>query len=231
MQQLRNYIYLDKAGIDSLVSQITAESIEENHLTTTCRKSGGAKGNMTFPNLLKKLFNVDVDLTGEVEIIEVTEKITTQPYETKLQQIIKYVKKSGNIISDSITLPHTFLGDKQNFIYSSIIFDTNCYSQNWPTYFNTIEKFGYIQFFCGGNDEEDTYEYQDSYYKILALNKIKLVMNMNIKKMPSWGGTSSHFATLLQATGGKHIQLGVFGHIFRITESVYQIKPYAVWRV
>lgn len=32
MNQLKNYIYIDKVGLDSLLSQITSELVEENHV-------------------------------------------------------------------------------------------------------------------------------------------------------------------------------------------------------
>jgi hypothetical protein len=55
-------------------------------------------------------------------------------------------------------------------------------------------------------------------------------MNLSIKKMEPLGGFSSHLATLFRVTKGTNIRLGVFGHVYKLTESVYQIKPYAVWR-
>lgn len=64
----------------------------------------------------------------------------------------------------------------------------------------------------------------------MALEKTKLTMNLSIKKMEPLGGFTSHLAVLFRETKGTNIRLGVFGHIYKLTESVYQIKPYAVWR-
>ena len=40
MEQLKNYIYMDMVGIDSLLSQITSELVEKSHVQTTRRKTG-----------------------------------------------------------------------------------------------------------------------------------------------------------------------------------------------
>lgn len=54
MKELRNYIYMDMIGIDSLLSQITSELIETNHIQTTNCKMGTVKGNIGFSELVKK---------------------------------------------------------------------------------------------------------------------------------------------------------------------------------
>lgn len=54
-------------------------------------------------------------------------------------------------------------------------------------------------------------------------------MNMGVSKMERFGGLTSHLAVLLRATKGLDIKLGVFGHIYKLADSIYQIKPYAVW--
>lgn len=54
MEQLKSYSYMDMIGIDSLLSQITSELVEANHIQTTNRKSGTANGNIGFSELVKK---------------------------------------------------------------------------------------------------------------------------------------------------------------------------------
>lgn len=53
MEQLRNYIYMDMTGIDSLLFQITSESVETSSIQTTNRKTGGANGSIGFSELEK----------------------------------------------------------------------------------------------------------------------------------------------------------------------------------
>ena len=48
MEQLKNYIYMDMVGIDSLLSQITSELVEKSHVQTTRRKTGSTNGNIGF---------------------------------------------------------------------------------------------------------------------------------------------------------------------------------------
>lgn len=62
-------------------------------------------------------------------------------------------------------------------------------------------------------------------------DKIKITMNLNVKKMERLGGMTSQLAVLFRTTKGVNIRLGVLGHIYKLAEEVYQIKPYAVWRV
>jgi hypothetical protein len=107
------------------------------------------------------------------------------------------------------------------------------YHNDWFKTVDLANQCGYIPFYKGGdatNKFKDTYQYDDSYYKTMALKKIKLTMNLSIKKMEPLGGFLSHLATLFRVTKGTNIRLGVFGHVYKLTESVYQIKPYAVWR-
>lgn len=79
MEQLKNYIYMDMSGIDSLLSQITSELVETSHIQTTNRKTGSANGNVGFSELIKKIFKADVSVSGELESVQIIDKTTTQP--------------------------------------------------------------------------------------------------------------------------------------------------------
>ena len=56
MESLKNYIYMDMVGIDSLLSQITSELVETSHIQTTSRKAGNANGSIGFSEVVKKIF-------------------------------------------------------------------------------------------------------------------------------------------------------------------------------
>ena len=233
MEQLKYYIYMDMAGIDSLLSQITSELVETSSIQTTSRKTGGANGNVGFSELVKKIFKADVSVSGEIESIQTISKTTTQPYEAKIQEIVKYVEKHEVVLKDRAKIPNYYQEDKQNFVLLTMPFDTDFYHNDWIKTVTLAKQFGYISFYKGGdntNKFKDTYQYDDSYYKTMALDKIKLTMNLSIKKMEQFGGITSHLAIMLRETRGTNIRFGVFGHIYKLAESVYQIKPYAVWR-
>lgn len=233
MEQLKNYIYIDMVGIDSLLSQITSELVETNRIQTTSRKTGSTNGNLGFSELVKKIFKADVSVSGEIESVQIVDKTTTQPCEAKIQQIIQYVEKYEVVLKDRAKIQRDYQEDKQNFVLLTMPFDTDFYHSNWFETVKLAEQFGYISFYKGGdstNKFKDTYQYDDFYYKTMALEKIKLTMNLSIKKMEPLGGFTSHLATLFRVTKGINIRLGVFGHIYKLTEDVYQIKPYAVWR-
>lgn len=233
MESLKNYIYMDIVGIDSLLSQVTSELVETNHIQTTNRKMGNANGSIGFSELVKKLFKADVSVSGEMESIQVIDKTTTQPYEAKILQIIQYIEKYEVVLKDRAKILKDYQDEKQNFVLFTMPFDSDFYHNDWSKTVDLANQCGYISFYKGGdntNKFKDTYQYDDSYYKAMALEKIKLTMNLSIKKMEPLGGFSSHLATLFRVTRGTNIRLGVFGHIYKLTESVYQIKPYAVWR-
>jgi|GEM_PF-4383598 len=214
MEQLRNYMYMDRAGLDSLLSQITSEIVEENHIQTTKRKSGTAKGEIGFSNLVKKLFKADINISGELETVDRFNKKITQPYESKIQQIVKYIEKYEIMLRDSEQVVKDYRDGKQNFIFTGMPFDTDFDYRNWYKAIALAEQIGYIPF-----------------YKEMAYNKTKIVMNMSLKKMEHCGGMTSHLSILFHETKGINISLGVFGHIYKLTPDIYQIKPYAVWRV
>lgn len=233
MKQLKNYIYMDMVGIDSLLSQITSELVETSRTQITSRKTGNANGNIGFSELVKKIFKADVSISGELESIQIIDKTTTQPYEAKIQQIIQYIEKHEVVLKDKAEILKNYQEDKQNFALFTMPFDTDFYHNDWSKTVNLANQYGYIPFYKGGNNAskfKDTYQYNDSYYKTMALEKIKLTMNLSINKMEPLGGFTSHLATLFRVTKGTNIRFGVFGHIYKLTKSVYQIKPYAVWR-
>lgn len=233
MKELKNYIYMDMIGIDSLLSQITSEFVETNHVQTTNRKKGIANGTIGFSELVKKLFKADASLSGELEAVQVIDKTTTQPYEAKVEQIITYIEKHEVLLKSKIDITQNYQEEKQNFVLLTMPFNTDFYRNDWSKTVDLVNQFGYIPFYNGGNNNrlKDTYQYHDSYYKTMHFDKTKITMNLNIKKMEYLGGMTSHLAVFFRATKGTNIRLGVFGHVYKLVEDVYQIKPYAVWRV
>lgn len=233
MEQLKDYIYMDHVGIDSLLAQISSEVVEENRIQTTKRKTGAVAGNLGFSELVKKIFKADASMSGELETVQVIDRVTIQPYEAKVKQIIKYVEEHEMLLRDRSEIINKYQEDKQNFVFLSMPFDTDFYNSDWSKTVSLAEQFGYIPFYKGGssaNKSKDTYQYHDSYYKTMVYDNTKITMNLSINKMQPFGGFTSHLAVLFRATQGNNIHLGVFGHVYRIIDSVYQIKPYAVWR-
>lgn len=233
VEQLKNYIYMDMSGIDSLLSQITSEVVETNHIQTTNRKAGSANGNLGLSEWFKKMFKGDIGVSGEIESVQIVDKTTTQPYEAKIQQIVQYIEKHEGLLKDRAKIQRNYKEDDQNFVLLTMPFDTDFYYSDWSKTVELVKQYGYIPFYKGGentNKFKDTYQYDDSYYRTMDLEKVKLTMNLSINKMEPLGGLTSHLATLFRETKGTNIRLGVFGHIYKLTKSVHQIKPYAVWR-
>lgn len=66
--------------------------------------------------------------------------------------------------------------DKQNFVLLTMPFDTDFYHNDWFKTVDLANQCGYIPFYKGGdatNKFKDTYQYDDFYYKTMALKKIK----------------------------------------------------------
>lgn len=147
MKELRNYIYMDMIGIDSLLSQITSELIETNHIQTTNRKMGTAKGNIGFSELVRKIFKADASLSGELESVQVIDKTTTLPYEAKIEQIITYIEKHKILLKNKIDITQNYQEEKQNFVLLVMSFDTDFYRDDWFKTVDLVNQFGYIPFY------------------------------------------------------------------------------------
>nr|WP_288452665.1 hypothetical protein [uncultured Anaerostipes sp.] len=143
-----------------------------------------------------------------------------------------YIEKCNGILKDETEISKKFQNNKQNFVLLTMPFDVEYYESDWNKMADLIEQWECIPFYKGSekNKFKDTYQYDDSYYKTMNLRKIGVFMSLSIKKMEPFGGFTSHLATLFRITKGKNIRLGIFGHIYKATEDLYQIKPYAVWR-
>lgn len=176
MEQLKQYIYMDTIGIDSLLSQITSELIEKSNIETTKQKCGTVKGNIGFSNLVKKFFNTDVSMSGEIGSTQRISKTITQPYETKIQQIINYIEDNQMLLKCKEEITSKYQNDRQNFIYFTMTFDTDFDYNNWFDAVALANKFGYISFYKGKTEYDlyrDDYEYHDSYYKKRNMIKLK----------------------------------------------------------
>jgi len=230
MKELKSYIYMDMVGVDSLLSQITLELTEKNHIQITKKKMGSIKGGVGLSDLFKGIFKADVSVSGEQESVQVIDKTTTQPYEAKIQQIVEYVENHEILLKDRAQIIKDYQEGKQNFVFANILFDTDFNYRNWQEASMVAEKLGYISFYKGGKNNASTYQYNDDYYKTIELDKSQILMNMSTEKMESFGGVTSHLATLFRVSAGINIGLGVFGYVSKIAPNVYQIKPYAVWR-
>ena len=225
--RLVNYWYIDKQGIDSLLSQISSEFIQEEHIKMTQKGTGSVSGNIGFAKLLKQLFNADVNLTGGVETTRTVEKVEIQPYETKIQHLKKYIEEKEVLLCNKHEVFTKYEQGKTNFVFGNVEFDTKLNVKNWEEAVGFIQQWGYIPFY---NNGMNIYDERDDYFKNANAINAEIVMSLGIDKMQtSYSGFTSHFATSLRKLGGKNIPLGVFGHILKLSPDFYQINPYAIW--
>lgn len=231
MTELKQYIYIDADGIDSLYAQIVNEVVIENEIETGKRSNGSAKG--SFSARVNELFNTDVNLIGEREVIHSSRQKTMIPYESKIQLLYDYIIQHENLIDEYSKIKGKYQTKKQNFVLFSSCFDTTLDCQNWENSMYQIGKYGYVPLYKAPSESFDGYDYRDSYYKKSMMYQTKITMNLGIQKMIGYSSyaMTSHLAVLFRSYRGKDIPLGVFGHIYRLAEDLFQIKPYAVWRV
>lgn len=231
MNQMKYYIYMDMEGIESLCAQIMDAIVVEQEVETKKRVEGTASG--AFSVKLNELFNTDVCLAGEGEATQSQRFVFHFPNERKLKLLQDYVLEHENTIKEYGDIKLKYQPDKPNFVYFTTTFDTALDCNNYENLCIQTGKFGYCPFYKAPSESIDSYEYSDFYYKNFPMYKTKITMNLNIQKMRGLigMGVSSHLYSFLRLSDGHNIPLGVFGHIFKLKDDLYQIKPYAVWRV
>ncbi len=236
MRNIKNYIYIDEQGIDSIYSQLHDETVDK--MTVKQTKSKAASVGITAGlSKFKQLFTADASANGELSKSTQYEKSVSLTYEQKITRIIDTVSKYDNYYTDlNIATNSKNLANDITFVNVS---DTFFSRLNFTSYevFEYIQKSGYIEFEKGDmpispdtkityNVPYDSYNYHDSYYKD---SRYRVVLSMSIDKMrTSYRGMTSHLAVALRGCEGK-INLGVFGQLRVINDLYFQIKPFAVW--
>lgn len=223
MEEIRNYIYIDEQGIDSIYSQLHKENIAEMRTKQIKTNSGSL-------NIIKGLIKGEHTSTTECD------KLISLTYEQKISQIIKIVSKNKNYYTDLNKATSKNLKPSKGIIIVNI-HDTFHYTLNFNDYetYEYMLKSGYIQLEKGDISIAsktkllsncDTHNYRDDYYK---QSRYKITMSMNLEKMrTSYQGRTSHLSVALRG-GDGNISLGVFGQLRNINELFFQIKPFAVW--
>ena len=223
MKEIRNYIYIDEQGIDSIYSQLHKETIAEMRTKQIKTNSGSL-------NIINGLIKGEHTSTTECD------KLISLTHEQKISEIIKIVSKNKNYYTDLNKAISKNLKPSNGIIIVNIhdTFHSSLDFKSYDTYKNML-KSGYIQFEKGDIliasktkllSNYDTHNYRDDYYK---QNRYKITMSMNLEKMrASYKGWTSHFSVALRG-GDGNLSLGVFGQLRNINELFFQIKPFAVW--
>ena len=222
MDEIKNYIYIDEQGIDSIYSQLHKETVEEMRIKKTKTNSGSI-------SIIKGL------IKGEHTSSTECDKLVSLTHEQKINEIIKIVSKNKNYFTDLNKATNNNLKPSNGIIIVNIQDTFYC-----PLDFNSYEAYdymrnsGYIEFEKGDlpilpNSKPmakyETYNYRDDYYKE---NRYKVVFSMNLQKMKTPMGITSHLPMAIRYGNGK-IKLGIFGQLRTINDLFFQIKPFAVW--
>lgn len=236
MKSIRNYIYIDEMGIDSIYSQLHDESIEKMTVKQTKANTASANASAGLSKF-KQLFTASASVNGELSKSTQYEKQITLTYEQKINQIIETLDTYDNYYTNLNTVTYKkSLDQNSTFVNINDTFFSRL-DFNSPEVFRYIQRSGYLEFEKGDMPISpnskitydiscDTYNYHDSYYKD---SRYRVVLSMSIDKMKtSYNGMTSHLAVALRAGKGK-IKLGVFGQIRIVNDLYFQIKPFAVW--
>lgn len=223
MDEIKNYIYIDEQGIDSIYSQLHKETVEEMRIKKTKTNSGSI-------NIIKGL------IKGEHTSSTECDKLVSLTHEQKICEIIKIVSKNKNYFTDLNKATNNNLKPSNGIIIVNIQ-DTFYCSLDFNTReaYDYMKNSGYIGFEKGDllisptpksiPKKYETYNYRDDYYKD---SRYKVIFSMNLQKMKTSMGLTSHLPMAIRYGNGK-IKLGVFGQLRTINDLFFQIKPFAVW--
>jgi len=99
MRNIKNYIYIDEQGIDSIYSQLHDETVDK--MTVKQTKSKAASIGITAGlSKFKQLFTADASANGELSKSTQYEKSVSLTYEQKITRIIDTVSKYDNYYND-----------------------------------------------------------------------------------------------------------------------------------
>ncbi len=233
---IKNYIYLDEIGIDSIYSQLNEETVRE----ITIKQSNDKSGKLSISaglSKLKNLFTADTELSGKLRYSSELEKTISLSYEQKIKIILKEISNYKNYFCDlNIALRKNIPANQIVFIN---IYESFYSRLDFSSYevFKYIHRCNYLEFEKGDmplspnsmityDIPYDNYNYHDNYYKE---SRYRVVLSMNLDKLRiPFHSQTSHLAVALRGSRGK-ISLGVWGQLRRINDLYYQIKPFAVW--
>ena len=220
IQSIKNYLYIDEQGIDSIFSQLCDETTNEMTVKQTKSNNGkiGFNGGIS---TLKKLFNADATINGEHTNTSEIEKTVSLSYEQKIHKIIKIISESdyyytnlNEAIKKYNSIEHTVFINTFDTFFSRLDFSS------YDT-FQYIQECQYLEFEKGDmpisqstnisyNTPYDNYNYDDNYFKD---SRIRVVFSMRLEKLRTpYFSPSSHLGTALRLCDGK-MQFGIWGQL------------------
>lgn len=240
------FIYLDKDGLNSILSQINGYL--ETEISASEAKSGkfGLSGGFSLRNMISSLLGINVEMkiaseksSGSSNSI----KYELTP-ENKLNEIItKMYESQEPIIYDNLETAAdlSLKDDKSVFVFIKEEFDLPQFShgKDGVVLVNTAKTIEITKNNMISN-YYNVYDDSDNYFKKSALNTLSktsskahsFIMSASLSKCPCvYNCTMSilgHDAVLFRAYNGKNIPLNVFGLLTPLKIEL-QIKPYAIW--
>lgn len=214
MSQIFSYLYIDKDGIDSITNQIEEEYVVEKNIESQKATSVRDTFGLDISGIFKKVFSLENEAEIEFEKRGTITKRVLDTYEQKIKRIFIYLDKQSEYYNDVYKIFDNLSNNDRCFFIGRILFNSQ-YDYRNPDTFRTIYENGYVSVYQRYIVEDKT---------------LSVVMSMNIEKMNgNMRGMTSHFPVFVRCHGGKNIPLDIFGVIRNIDNSIYQIKPYAVW--
>ena len=224
-----NYIYLDAAGIESLLAQTTEwlETERSTAVESTGTGRVGVTGRLK-SFILKAVGGPELEVDAEIGASQknIQQGKQLQAPEQKLAIVISGLEKIGKpiLFSDLVEASRAADGSGES-VFVNVREQFNAPQFQPHRGIGAVNQDGYLLLELG---TAGAYRYGDDYYK--KPNRV-VTLSANISKMPTsargMSGTG-HDAVFFRGFNGRDVPLGVFG-ILTATPNYYQIKPYAIW--
>jgi hypothetical protein len=238
----RSYIYLDRAGIDSLYAQI-ARSDQRGSKSAKTEATSTAGNKPRLASALRALLGILADPSEtprgaadnaddsdhdrrtteqkSAELVSLLEPLHHELYFDELREAIK----SGRVAKRGVFVNIRASFDVPDFYQSRSGIET--VNRKGSIYFEIPDRTRSVR----RRHHIDDHNYTDSYFK--AGLDVQVVMAASVDKFTRGRGDhmspAGHDAMLFTAHQGKDIPLGVFGLLSPLAAQLSQIKPYAIW--
>lgn len=232
LAKLRNFIYLDSKGIESLHAQLSELSEKERHTSEQENKSTSGKGRLAL-NIIMGIFGGggETELTHTRGSEAVTERILFKTDEQKLADIENALSKKDSTEDFKIVTADSLVKMTAEsfpiFIKGDLHFTT---SKSYGT--DIIEEINKTQNITFELDQKSPSGVFSIWERILVGGSlIKFGGTGNTVWEAAQNGrigNTSHLAITLRCMSEESKKLGVFGFIQKAGSNLY-IKPYAIW--
>lgn len=101
LMNIKEYIYIDREGIDSLLAQLSDEITVSRTVGKTKERAGKASTNLGLSGFIKSFISADIDVEGKTGRLYSDVRMVETAYEQKIEAVLKKLIKS-NLLTNSL---------------------------------------------------------------------------------------------------------------------------------